>query len=486
MSRVVHLGLGNFHRAHQAVYTQSANGRTGSDDRITAVSFRNRDLVRAMRAQHGRYTVLEVGPGAAPPLPVDVIDEVVLAADEPQRVVDAVADPATTTVTLTITEKGYAFRPGNHDLDPTDPAIVRDVAGTAPPTTAVGLLAAGLLARADHGSPLDLVSCDNVGHNGAGLRTVLEQYAALLPTAQGVALGAYLATVGTPDTMVDRIVPRTTDATRSAVARAGLRDDVPVPAEPFSMWVLAGHAFTAPRPAWETAGAILSDEVSAYELVKLRLLNAPNSLLAYLGLLTGKTEIAHAAADLDIRAVADRGLGDEMQPTIDLPAGFDPAAYRAEVFTRFANQELAHRCQQVGTDGSLKLTQRVPAAVAWHTARGHVPDHLALLVAAWLRVTADATEIDIAPRDLPAEPVRERVVKVAEKARTATSLVHSVLVDEVMLGATLTAQPAYADRVAELLGDLRRWPTDQVVRSLNHVQTQSSSRAALAVADSTR
>ena len=198
-----------------------------------------------------------------------------------------------------------------------------------------------------------------------------------------------LAEAGTPDTMVDRIVPRTTDATREAVARAGFADAVPVPAEPFSMWVLAGHAFTAPRPAWETAGAVLSDEVGAYELVKLRLLNAPNSMLAYLGLLTGRSEIADAAADPDIRALADRGLGDEMLPTIGLPAGFDPEAYRAAVFARLLNHELRHTCQQVGSDGSLKLTQRVPAAVTWHTARGGVPEHLALLVAAWLRVTAD-------------------------------------------------------------------------------------------------
>ena len=209
-------------------------------------------------------------------------------------------------------------------------------------------------------------------------------------------------------------------------------------------------------------------------------------MLAYLGLLTGRTEIADAAADPDIREAADQGLGDEMQPTIELPAGFDAAAYRAEVFTRFGNHELAHLCQQVGTDGSLKLTQRVPAAVAWHAARGRTPDHLALLVAAWLRVTADATEIGIAPHDLPAEPARDQVLAIAEKAPTATALAHAVLVDEALLGPSLTTRDAYVNRVAELLDELRRWPTGQVVRSLNNVQTQSSSRADLAVADSTR
>jgi fructuronate reductase len=467
--RIVHLGLGSFHRAHQAVYTQDARTHTGhhTDDwRITGVSVRNRDLVSALRAQQGRYTVLEVGPGAAAPRTIDVLDRCLLAADQPDDVVAAIADPETTTITLTVTEKGYAFRPGGHDLDLTDPAVREDATMSAPPRTALGLLALGLLRRADHGSPVDLVSCDNVGHNGAALRSVLEQYAALLPARAAETVGEALAGAGTPDTMVDRIVPRTTEATREAVARAGIVDAVPVPAEPFSMWVLAGHGFTAPRPAWETAGAILSDEVGAYELVKLRLLNAPNSMLAYLGLLTGRAEIADAAADPDIRALADRGLGDEMEPTIALPAGFDPAAYRAEVFGRFLNHELRHTCQQVGSDGSLKLTQRVPAAVAWHTARGRTPEHLALLVAAWLRVTADAGSVGIPAADLPHEPVRAHVQALAVAARTAPELARAALVDAALLGHPLTTETEYVERVGELLDDLRRHPAAAVVRSL--------------------
>ncbi|GAA1900612.1 mannitol dehydrogenase family protein [Lapillicoccus jejuensis] len=465
MSRVVHLGLGSFHRAHQAVYTQAANRVTGSDRRITGVSLRNRELVAALRAQRGRYTVLEVGPDAAAPLTVEVVDEVLLAADQPVAVVAALADEATTTVTLTVTEKGYAFRPGGHDLDLTDPGIRRDATLEAPPTTAVGLLAAGLLARADHGAPVDLVSCDNVGHNGAALRAVLEQYAALLPPREGAAVRTVLDAAGTPDTMVDRIVPRTTEATRRAVAAAGISDAVPVPAEPFSMWVLDASGFTAPRPAWESAGAVLSGEVGAYELVKLRLLNAPNSMLAYLGLLTGRTEIADAAADPDLRALADRALGDEMEPTIPLPAGFDAAAYRAQVFRRFLNHDLRHLTEQVGSDGSLKLTQRVPAAVAWHTARGSVPEHLALLVAAWLRVTADADAVTIPTIGLH-EPVRDRVRSLAAAARGPHDLAHAALVDAALLGHDLTTRTSFVDRVGELLADLRRHPAAALIRSM--------------------
>jgi fructuronate reductase len=239
------------------------------------------------------------------------------------------------------------------------------------------------------------------------------------------------------------------------------------------MWVI-DDTFSGPRPAWEDAGAILSDEVGAYELVKLRLLNAPNSMLAYLGLLTGRTEIADAASDPAIRDIADRGLGDEMQPTIDLPTGFDPYAYRDEVFARFLNHELAHTCQQVGSDGSLKLTQRVPGAVAWHAARGRTPDHLALLAAAWLRVTADAIETDIPAHDLPYEPVRDRVAALTVTTRQAGELAHAVLVDEAMLGHPLTSQTAYVDRVGELLGALRAHPAKEVIASM---AVQTASRA---------
>lgn len=429
------------------------------------MSFRNRGLVQALRAQDCRYTVLEVGPGARPPREMHVIDEALLAADEADRVTAAIGDPATIVVTLTVTEKGYAFRPGSHDLGVDDDAIRRDARLTEPPVTTVGLLAAGLLGRVGHGTPIDLVSCDNVGHNGTGLRTVLEQYADLLPRTQGAELRSYLGAVGTPDTMVDRIVPATTDATRAAVRDLGIVDDVPVPSERFSMWVI-DDAFRADRPAWEEAGAVLSTEVGAYELVKLRLLNASHSMLAYLGLLTGRSRIAQAASDPAIRDAAQRGLGDEMQPTIDLPTGFDAAAYRDAVFARFLNHELGHTCQQVGSDGSLKLAQRLAGAVAWHAARGQTPDHLALLAAAWLRVTADAGEVGIPAGDLPAEPVRDQVTALAGKARSAHALTRAMLVEEAVLGLPLAGQTDYVQRVGELLDAFRTRPAADVISAL--------------------
>ena len=446
MKRIVHLGLGNFHRAHQALYTADAPGEPWA---ITGVVRSNTGLVDALRRQGMRYTVIEVGPGALAPRQVSVIDRALVARDDPDAVIAEIADPDTHIVTLTITEKGYGFRPGGHDLEVTAD-ITADAAGTEPPRTMLGLLARGLLRRAAlGGTPLTLVSCDNVSGNGSGLRTVLDGFAALLPDPDAATLAAFLSRCATPNTMVDRIVPATTDATRAAARAAGFDDAVPVPCEPFTMWVLEDD-FAGPRPPWESVGAILTGQVHNYELVKLRLLNATNSLLAYLGALTGKTYQAEAVRDAAIRPVAWR-LGEEMQPTIDLPDGLDPIAYREQMFARFANLDLGHTCRQVGSDGSAKLTQRVPGPVAWHEARGTVPRAVALLVAAWLHVV---TRLDLPPGQVPDEPLRDRLRRLDRASAHPADLARAALADEAVLGPELAGRDPFIRLVGEYLDDI--------------------------------
>lgn len=444
---VVHLGLGNFHRAHQAVYTADAPGQPWQ---ITAVARSNRALVDALRAQGMRYTVMEVGPDAALPRSMDVITDALVGNDEPAAVVEALASERTAVVTLTVTEKGYGYRPGTHDLDVTE-AVLADASDDGGPRTTIGFLGRGLLRRAEHGAPVNLVSCDNVGGNGALLGRLLHQYAELLPAADRDRLTGYLdMCVATPNTMVDRIVPATTDAHRRAVAAAGIADQVPVPCEPFTMWVLE-DAFTAPRPAWEQAGATLTGEVHAYELVKLRLLNATNSFLAYSGLLSGKTYIAEAVTDEAVRTAAWR-LGDEMQPTLVLPAGLDPHAYRTTMFERFGNIALGHTCRQVGEDGSIKLAQRVPGPVAWHAERGDVPPVTALLTAAWLAVNAYG---DLSPDRAPHEPLAEALRGLAGSTNSPAELAFAALVDSAVLGADLATRAPFVHAVADALTTLR-------------------------------
>jgi fructuronate reductase len=456
--RVLHLGLGNFHRAHQALYTEDA-GRSGDPWTITGVAGSSRGVVEALHRQRMRYSVVTLGPEQTDIRQVAAVTDAFVAADEPGRTTEEIADPATRVVSMTVTEKGYGIsaRTGGLDLDA--PGIRHDLAG-GPPRSTVGRLAAGLLRRSrTSAAPLTLLSCDNLRANGTTLARLLRDYADAMPARDGAELAGFLEQVACPDTMVDRIVPATTDEHRRLAAEAGFADDVPVPAEPFTMWVMR-DAFAAGRPAWEEAGAVFTDRVHDYETVKVRLLNGTHSLLAYLGLLTGRELIAEAAADPGIARAAAL-LGDEYEPTLALPEGFDVGAYRRQLGERFANRRLAHRTSQVAADGSLKLAQRVPDAALWHLRRGTLPVTLALTVAAWLECVARPGRVPDAAGGSPAEPRTTQLRALGERAATAGTpalrgqrLARLCLREEAVLGRELGEAHEFADAVGELLGEL--------------------------------
>lgn len=433
--RIVHLGLGNFHRAHQAVYTQQA----GDGWEITGVAHRRRDLVDTLRAQDQRYTVVVIDGEEIRVEPVDVLTEGLVLADDRAAVTARIAEPDTAVVTLTVTEKAYALGP---DGAPGDVVVA---------------LAEALRARADAGGePITVVSCDNLGGNGETLAALVRRAA-----ADDAALLDYLDRgVGFPSTMVDRIVPATTARVVELALAAGFDDAVPVPAEPFSQWVIQPD-FRGPRPAWERGGAILTDDVGAWETVKVRLLNGVHSLLAHLGLLRGDLLVAESYRDPGVRAAAD-ALGDEYLPTLRVPAGLDVAEYRTALSRRFDNGALGHRCAQVATDGSVKLGQRVPAAVAYHLDHGRTPHLLALTVAAWLQGTSDPDAIVASER--PRDPAADRVAELGREHPTPAHLARAVLVDAALLGATVAERPAFAERVGELLAVLRDHGPDAAAR----------------------
>ncbi|HWM37348.1 MAG TPA: mannitol dehydrogenase family protein, partial [Streptomyces sp.] len=267
--RILHLGLGNFHRAHQALYTEDA-GRSGDPWQITGAAGNTRTVVDALRRQRMRYSVVTLGPGQTGVRQVGSITDAFVAADEPHRVPDEIADPATRIVSLTVTEKGYDISAVARRLDLDAPGIRHDLQGH-PPRSTIGRLAAGLLRRArGSGAPVTLLSCDNITANGTTLAGLLREFADAMPSKDGAELLAFLeSAVSCPDTMVDRIVPATTGTHRQLAADAGFSDAVPVPAEPFTMWVMRDR-FAAGRPAWEEAGAVLTDRVHDYETVKVR------------------------------------------------------------------------------------------------------------------------------------------------------------------------------------------------------------------------
>ncbi|MEW5809142.1 MAG: mannitol dehydrogenase family protein [Actinomycetota bacterium] len=454
-SGIVHLGLGNFHRAHAAVYTAAALAAEPGDWGIHGFANRSHEVVAAMRAQDGRYAVLEYSDHGRRAGVVDVHRGLGVLADEPESFVAAVAEPRHRILTLTVSEVGYCRSPRTGTLDVDLDEVRHDIADPAHPRSTIGLIARGLAVRAAGGSPITVLSCDNLQSNGHATRAVVTEFLHASSASDDV-LAFVAERVSFPNSVVDRIVPATTGQTRSAVAELlGVDDHCPVPAEDFSMWVLEDE-FAAGRPAWDRAGAVLSDEVHAYELVKLRLLNGSHSLIAYLGLLDGRATIAEAWSQDFVEDAVRVCVADEYLPTITLPRGFDTDAYLDSLSHRWANAALGHRTSQVGTDGSVKLLQRIPDPALFALRAGRVPHLLALTVAGWICAVAPPPGFDPGPYAHEIrEPARPRLAAVTRGAPGPRE--HAMaLLDSGFLPDDLTAHRAFVERVADLVATITR------------------------------
>ncbi|WP_169732012.1 mannitol dehydrogenase family protein [Glycomyces arizonensis] len=347
-AEILHIGAGAFHRAHQAVYTDD------TDWGITVAAPRSREVIDALAAQDGLYTVATLGPGGAELRVVGSIVDTLHIATENERALDRIADEDTRVVTLTVTEKAY-----------------RDPEGIP------GLLAAGLARRAkESGAPLTILCCDNLPDNGKTTREAVEP---LLDDATRLWAEDNVAF---PSTMVDRIVPASTRATYERAAEAlGFADDAAVEAEPFTQWVIEDR-FAGPRPPWD---ATFTDDVAGWERLKLRTLNGVHSTLAYLGALAGAETIGDALALPGARGFAERLIADQIAPSFTPPDGQSTVAYGQAVLERFANPGIRHRCLQVAMDGSQKLPQRLFGTIADLIAAGERVELAALPLAAWIR-----------------------------------------------------------------------------------------------------
>jgi fructuronate reductase len=377
---IVHLGIGAFHRAHQAVYVDdvlaAGDGRWG----IAAVSLRSPDTRDALAPQDGLYTVaVRSGEGTAFRV-IGSVRELLVAPESVEAVLARMTDPAVAIVSLTITEKGYC-RAADGGLDVAHPAIRADLANLASPRSAIGLLAAAIERRRAAGiAPFTMLSCDNLPSNGSVLHRLVAEFAA----AVSPELAAFVRDeVASPATMIDRIVPATTDADRAEVTEAlGVADAWPVMTEPFTQWVIEDR-FPSGRPAFEAVGAEMVAEVKSYEEMKLRLLNGSHSALAYLGSLGGLETVADAIATPALRAYTTALMADAADTLSGIGAA-DVARYRASLLTRFANPALHHRLRQIAMDGSQKLPQRLLEAVRDRLAHGSPITRHALAVAAWI------------------------------------------------------------------------------------------------------
>jgi fructuronate reductase len=332
--RIVHLGLGGFHRAHQAVYTADAGGWE-----ICGVALRSPRVVDAMRASGGRYTLVVRGPVSDSTRELAVHTELLIASSQPDAVVSRISDPETAIVTLTITEGGYVAD---------DPLL--------------SLLARGLSARASS-APLAVLSCDNVPANGAAVRSLV---------------GAFSG-VTFPSTVADRITPSSDDP-------------LVVVTEPFSMWVIE-DSFLGARPAWERAGAMLVPDTAPYEAMKLRLVNGAHSALAALGLPRGHATVADAVADPELLAFVRRLLDEELVPTVTDVPGIDLRAFVDAMLERFANPRIGHALTKIAAGAEHKIPQRFGPPADELRAAGHEPVLIQQVVAAAAASTARATRL---------------------------------------------------------------------------------------------
>ncbi|MGQ0564334.1 MAG: mannitol dehydrogenase family protein [Gemmobacter sp.] len=377
---IVHLGVGAFHRAHQAVFADDCLNAGATDWGIAAASLRSPDTRDALAPQDGLYTLALRENDHQSLRVVGSIATCLVAPENPAALLAAMADPAVRIVSLTVTEKGYTADVATGDLRLDDRDVQHDLAHPDAPRTALGFVIRALALRRRAGQrPFTVLSCDNLPGNGHLTHRALVQFAA----AADPSLGRFIADeVACPSCMVDRIVPATTDADRDMIAaRLGVRDAWPVLAEPFFQWVIEDR-FPAGRPEWERSGVEFVTDVASHEAMKLRLLNGAHSTIAAMGRVAGLATVAYAMADPAIRATI-RAYWAEVAPAI--APGIDVAAYTARLQARFDNSALHHRCAQIAMDASLKLPQRIVAPLRELHGKGRKTPMLTFALAAWMR-----------------------------------------------------------------------------------------------------
>jgi fructuronate reductase len=378
---IVHFGIGAFTRAHQAAYTDACLAAGQKGWVIAGVSMRSASVADQLNPQDGLYTLTVRAAGQDDTRVIGAVGQVLVAGRDHADIAARIASPDCQIVTFTVTEKGYCRAPDG-SLD-----MARAEEGFYP------ILCEALAARRDRGvAGLSLLSCDNLSGNGRQLnRLMLEWIDARTPDLRDW----FMQNCSTPDSMVDRIVPASSDEDLDALeGRLGLRDEGAVFTEGFSQWVVEDD-FAGPRPAWHDHGAQIVPDVTPYEAAKLRMLNGAHSLLAYAGLDHGYSFVHQAMADPELRSLVQQLMTSEAAPTIDAGEGQDLAAYAAELVRRFDNPALNHRLIQIAMDGSQKIGQRWLDTLAIQQARGHSCDAILTGLAHWLHhVSGDVRSVE--------------------------------------------------------------------------------------------
>ena len=452
---IVHLGLGAFHKAHQAALTDLAIAASGGDWRIVGVSLRSPKAAEELSPQKGLYTLIEKGAQTRARV-IGAIAGAICSADDPLPALRLMADPKVRIVSITVTEKAYGLDRVTRGCDPSHPAVAADLAAPDRPHGVLGMITRALAMRRDAGvPPVTVLCCDNLPDNGHLLRGAVIDFARRLDGDLADWIAAHVAF---PSTMVDRITPAATPQTLAEAERlTGCTDLAAIETEPFCQWVIEDN-FPLGRPAWEAAGVIFTDQVAAFEAMKLRMLNGTHSMLAYVGFHAGLAYVRDVMADPALARLVRRHLATAaaILPPI---SGIDVGAYAAELAARFENPAIAHQTFQIAMDGSEKMPQRIFSAVADARERGVDCRAFTFATAAWLRHVSGSTH-DCAAYDL-------RDPRAAELAALVQGQDPRGIVDAIRqtgFASALAKDDAYWAEVAVILTDMLSRPMVDVIK----------------------
>jgi mannitol 2-dehydrogenase len=416
-SGIVHIGVGGFHRAHQAMYLDRlmSDGKA-LDWGITGVGVMpfDRRIADVLTAQDGLYTLVVKHPdGTYEPRVIGSIVDFLYAPEDPEAVIEKMADPATRIVSLTVTEGGYNIHAVTGEFDATNPAVVADLAPGAVPGTSFGLVTEALRRRRNRGIPaFTVMSCDNLQGNGHLSQRVFTAFARL----RDPSLGEWIAeNVRFPNSMVDRITPVTTDADRALVAeRFGIADAWPVVCEPFTQWALE-DSFSDGRPPFEDVGVQVVPDVVPYELMKLRLLNAGHQGLAYFGYLAGYRLVHDGASDPAFQRFLLAYMDNEATPTLAPVPGVDLDAYKHTLIERFSNPEVRDTIARLCAESSDRIPKWVLPVIREQLAKDGEVTRAAAIVASWARY-AEGTDEQGNPIEI-VDRLRDVLTEAAKRQR---------------------------------------------------------------------
>lgn len=445
--KILHLGFGAFHRAHQALFADQLARISDSDWGYAEVNLIGGEtLIELLKKQDLQYCVLEKGNNGNTAKIINSVCEALHArVDGIEAVLEKMAEPQIAIVSLTVTEKGYCTDLATGKLDLNNPLIQQDLANPQQPSSAIGYIVEALRRRKQRNlAPFTVMSCDNVMENGHIAKSAVLGLAYQIDTelAQWIEQN-----VTFPCTMVDRIVPAATDETLQEIAEVlGYYDPCAIACEEFKQWVIEDN-FVAGRPQWELVGAELVADVRPFEQMKLRMLNGSHSFLAYLGYLGGYEHIADTMTDSDYRAAARHLMLQEQAPTLNMPQGTDLARYANLLIERFTNPGLKHRTWQIAMDGSQKLPPRLLESITYHLQQQQPFPLLALAVAAWMRYISgvDEQQQPIEVKD----PMSAQFAAIYTKCGLNVAVVDELLQLDNIFSPQLAANPIFVAQVKQ-------------------------------------